>query len=264
MIHFVDLFPGVHFLDWIINIIHDPNSPIWFSREIVRAVIQSLLGAIASALLVAPLAARWVAWETKRKWRPARRVAFNDLEHGTSLVCNAFADWNTIAAKMESEDEVVISCWSIYMAILEGHEEMKRAYGEWSDLWSPQQASAIISFLEHLSWLCENVENEIYLINPIIDFNENPDQLSKDERWRQVTPKWVESGQEPRLEVAAMRKRLNRLRASCSDRSLRKIFDGCNTALRRCDQNAMDDLQGWCREIMLKNARIIELAFQKL
>lgn len=251
-------------MDWIISIIHDPNSPFWFSREIVRAVIQSLLGAIASALLVAPLAARWVAWETKRKWRPARRVAFNDLAHGTGLVCNAFTDWSTIGRTAESENDVLISCWSIYMAVLEGQEEMKRAYGEWSDLWSPQQTSAIVSFLEHLSELCETIENEIYLINPIIDFEDNPDQLSKDERWRQVTPKWVESGEVPKLDVVAMRKRLNRLRASCSDRSLRKIFDDCHQALRRCDQKAMDNLQRQCRELMLRNARIIELAFQKL
>jgi hypothetical protein len=251
-------------LDWIISVVHDPNSPIWFSREIARSVVQSLLGAIASALLVAPLAARWVAWETKRKWRPARRVAFRDIEHGTSLICNSFANWSTIATEPESENDLLLSCWSIYTAMLEGHEEIKRAYGDWSDLWSPQQASAIIGFLEHLSGLCESVENEIYLINPMIDFDEQPDQLTKDERWRQVTPRWVESSQRPQLNVGVMRSRLNRVRASCSDRSLRKIFDDCNQALRRCDQKAMDRLQAACREVMLKKSRIIELAFQSI
>ena len=48
-------------LDWIISVIHDPHSPVWFSRDIFRSVFQSLLGATASALLVAPLTARWVA-----------------------------------------------------------------------------------------------------------------------------------------------------------------------------------------------------------
>jgi hypothetical protein len=251
-------------LDWIISVVHDPNSPIWFSREIVRSVVQSLLGAVASALLVAPLAARWVNWETKRKWRPARRVAFRDIEHGTSLVCKSFEDWSTIATKSESENDLLLSCWSIYTAMLEGHEEMKRAYGDWSDLWSPQQTSAIIGFLEHLSGLCENVENEIYLINPIIDFDEQPDQLDKGERWKQVTPRWVESGQMPQLKVRGMRSRLNRLRASCADRSLRKIFDDCHRALGRCDQDAMDTLQRTCREVMLKKSRIIELAYTKM
>ena len=251
-------------LDWIISVVHDPNSPIWFSREIVRSIVQSLLGAIASALLVAPLAARWVNWETKRKWRPARLVAFRDIEHGTSLVCKSFADWSTIATKSKSENDLLLSCWSIYTAMLEGHEEMKRAYGDWSDLWSPQQVSAIIGFLEHLSGLCETVENEIYLINPIIDFDEQPDQLDKGERWKQVTPRWVKSGQVPQLNVRAMRSRLNRLRASCSDRSLRRIFDDCHQALGRCDQNAMDTLQRTCRQVMLKKSRIIELAYTKM
>ena len=58
-----------------------------------------------------------------------------------------------------------------------------------------------------------------------------------------------------------MRSRLNRLRASCSDRALSKIFDDCYEALGGCDQKAMDDLQRTCRETMLKKARIIELAF---
>jgi len=255
-------------LDWIISVVHDPHSPIWFSREIVRSIVQSLLGAIASALLVAPLAARWVAWETKRKWRPARRVAFRDIEHGTSLICNSYANWSAIGtdseSESESENDMLLSCWSIYTAMLEGQEEMKRAYGDWSDLWSPQQQSAIIGFLEHLSGLCETIENEIYLINPIIDFDEQPDQLTRDERWKQVTPRWIESGQAPQLNLRALRKLLNRLRASCSDRSLRKIFDDCHQALGRCDQKAMDELQRKCREVMLKKSRIIELAFRKL
>lgn len=248
-------------LDWIVSVIHDPNSPIWFSRDIFRSVFQSLLGAIVSALLVAPLTARWVAWETTRKWRPARRVAFRDIEHGTSLICNSFADWSTIGRKPESENDLLLSCWSIYTAMSEGHEEMKKAYADWSDLWSPQQASAIISFLEYVSDLCHNVENESNLISRIIDFDEQPDQLKKGDRWETVTPRWVESGQLPKLDVGAMRSRLNRLRASCSDRALVKIFDDCNEALGGCDQKAMDNLQKACREAMLEKARIIEITF---
>ena len=175
-------------LDWIISVIHDPHSPVWFSRDIFRSVFQSLLGATASALLVAPLTARWVAWETTRKWRPARRVAFRDIEHGTSLICNSFADWSTVGREAESDDDMLLSCWSIYMAMLEGHEEMKKAYGDWSELWSPQQVSAIIGFLEHVSDLCHHVENESNLINRIIDFDEQPDQLKKGDRWKMVTP----------------------------------------------------------------------------
>ncbi|MDO9355641.1 MAG: hypothetical protein Q7T55_18215, partial [Solirubrobacteraceae bacterium] len=121
----------------------------------------------------------------------------------------------------------------------------------------------IIGFLEHLSSLCERVENESNLISPIIDFDEQPEQLYKNDRWKQVAPRWIESGQLPQLNVVAMRARLNRLRASCSDRSLRKIFDECNQALGRCDQKAMDDLQQRCREVMLTKARMIELAFTK-
>ena len=248
-------------LDWIISVIHDPNSPVWLSRDVFRSVFQSLLGAIASALLVAPLTARWVAWETTRKWRPARRVAFRDIEHGTSLICNSFADWSTIGGRRESDSDLMLSCWSIYTAMSEGHEEMKKAYADWSDLWSPQQASAIISFLEYLADLCANAENENHLISRIIDFDEQPEQLKKGDRWKMATPQWVESGEVPKLDVAAMRSRLNRLRSSCSDRALVKIFDDCNEALAGCDQKAMDDLQKTCRETMLKKARIIELAF---
>jgi hypothetical protein len=68
----------------------------------------------------------------------------------------------------------------------------------------------------------------------------------------------------PQLKVGAIRKRLNRLRASCSDRSLRKIFDDCHQALGRCDQNAMDNLQKTCREVMLKKSRIIALAYTRM
>ena len=248
-------------LDWIISVIHDPHSPVWFSRDIFRSVFQSLLGATASALLVAPLTARWVAWETTRKWRPARRVAFRDIEHGTSLICNSFADWSTVGREAESDDDMLLSCWSIYMAMLEGHEEMKKAYGDWSELWSPQQVSAIIGFLEHVADLCHHVENESNLINRIIDFDEQPDQLKKGDRWKMVTPRAVESGELPRLDVAALRSKLNRLRASCSDRALVKIFDDCNDVLSGCDQKIMDNLQKNCREAMLKKARLIELAF---
>jgi hypothetical protein len=248
-------------LDWIISVIHDPNSPIWFSRDIFRSVFQSLLGAIASALLVAPLTARWVAWDTTRNWRPARRVAFRDIEHGTSLICNSFADWSTIARKPESENDLLLSCWSIYTAMSEGHEEMKKAYADWSDLWSPQQASAIIGFLEHAADLCHGVENESNLISRMIDFDEQPDQLKKGDGWKMVTPRWVEAGQLPQLDLDAMRSRLNRLRASCSDRALVKIFDDCNEALSGCDQKAMDNLQKTCREAMLEKARIIEATF---
>jgi len=120
-------------LDWIISVVHDPHSPIWFSREIVRSIVQSLLGAIASALLVAPLAARWVAWETKRKWRPARRVAFRDIEHGTSLICNSYANWSAIGtdseSESESENDMLLSCWSIYTAtrLYDVHEARRLA-----------------------------------------------------------------------------------------------------------------------------------------
>jgi hypothetical protein len=248
-------------LNWIISVIHDPNSPLWFSRDIFRSVVQSLLGAIASALLIAPLTARWVAWETTRKWRPARRVAFRDIEHGTSLICNSFGDWSIVARNSESENDLLLSCWSIYTAMSEGHEELKKAYADWSDLWSPQQASAIIGLLEYVSDLCHNAENESNLISRIVDFDEQPDQLKKGDRWRMVTPQWVESGEVPRLDVGAMRSRFNRLRASCSDRALVKIFDDCSEALSGCDQKAMDALQRTCRETMLKKARIIELAF---
>src|ERR1700709_1616660 len=53
---------------------------------------------------------------------------------------------------------------------------------------------------------------------------------------KMVTPQWVESGEIPRLDVGAMRSRFNRLRASCSDRALVKIFDDYSEALSGCDQ----------------------------
>jgi len=58
-----------------------------------------------------------------------------------------------------------------------------------------------------------------------------------------------------------LRSKLNRLRASCSDRALVKIFDDCNDVLSGCDQKIMDNLQKNCRVAMLKKARLIELAF---
>jgi hypothetical protein len=120
-------------LDWLIGLIHEPSSPVWFSNGVVRSVISSILGAAASAILIALMTARWIAFDTARKWRPGRRFALKELELGISTNCNSLANYSFVAEHLPHDpdhgggrrEDRLVSCETIYIGISGGYDELK-------------------------------------------------------------------------------------------------------------------------------------------
>jgi len=251
-------------LDWLIGLIHEPSSPVWFSNGVVRSVISSILGAAASAILIAPMTARWIAWDTARKWRPGRRFAFKELELGISTICNSLSNYSFVGEHLphdietmtlEDEEDRLVSCEAIYIGISGSYDELKKAYSDWAEVWSAPQASSIIAFIELAEELCRRVDDERELISRILGFEQDPNGLKY---WKLATPHWIQQQKQPVLSVSSIRKLIGAVRASCGDRQLAKIFDENLQMLDKCNQVCIDRLQSASRLWILRRGAAID------
>jgi len=251
-------------LDWLIGLIHEPSSPVWFSNGVVRSVISSILGAAASAVLIAPMTARWIAFDTARKWRPGRRFAFKELELGISTICNSLSNYSYVGEHLphdietmtiEDEEDRLVSCEAVYIGISGSYDELKKAYSDWAEVWSAPQASAIIAFIELAEELCRRADEERELISRILGFEQDPNGLKY---WKLATPKMIQHQHQPVLDVARIRKLVAAVRASCRDRQLAKIFNENFQALDKCNQVCIDRLQSASRLWILRRGAAID------
>ena len=251
-------------LDWLIGLIHEPSSPVWFSNGVVRSVISSILGAAASAILIAPMTARWIAWDTARKWRPGRRFAFKELELGISTICNSLANYSFVGEHLphdietmtdEDEEDRLVSCEAIYIGISGSYDELKKAYSDWAEVWSAPQASAIIALIEFAEELSRRVDDERELISRILGFEQDPNGLKY---WKLATPHWIQQQKQPEMNAARVRKLVAAARASCGDRQLARIFNENFEMLNKCNQVCIDRLQSASRAWILSRGAAID------
>jgi hypothetical protein len=59
--------------EWIVSTIVDQSSPLYISKEVFINFATAALGGVISALLIAPMTARFVAYRQKREWQEARK-----------------------------------------------------------------------------------------------------------------------------------------------------------------------------------------------
>lgn len=246
---------------WILDSVHDSTSPLWFSREVFQNLFAAFLGAVFSSLLIAPMTARWIAWENAKKWRPARRVALSEIEQAISTLTNTFHNINylTLPDPADEADELqfLTFCYLGYKCIIESYDELKTAYANWSEIWSVEQNSAIIATLEMTNKFAfeQHFSLEIMHLKRTVEYLENKSDKQANTNAEKTFAMLLNEKELPFLSVQDVSNHLKQISDSTRDKLLAAIFDECRDTISDCSQSRIVQVIKLEREVMMKTLR---------
>lgn len=99
-------------LSEVLRAIVDPNSEILLAPGVIQSLFASLVAAVVSLLLIAPLTARWVKWERDKSLSPLRsrlRREFAELLTATIKEVKNIADHAPIYSENKDTNDALFS-----------------------------------------------------------------------------------------------------------------------------------------------------------